>query len=368
MLDKPFSELCLEDVLALKTNGVEEGKSIDFKLEIHLDNSSQRKEFAADITSFANTIGGDLIIGVSEEQGVIQELQGIEVTDKDKLLQRIESILRDIVAPQITGLDMNFYPIEEQNKYILHIRVPQSYVGPHIVNGEKFYGRNNAGKYPLDFVEIKQRFTLSNQVQEKIKHYHLERIMKIKANEGYWELQDGGAVLINLVPLQSFSESVYVSALTQDRFQLNTLYGNRAYDPMIQFEGIAGIHKSSYHHINRQGIIEIADKQILNYQQDAKIFAKSIIERILTIIPSAFHNLQELGLNGPYVILTSVLDVKGRVFSYNEHDFSTVNLRENDMIFPPILITNPSDLSEYDRILKELFMNATGHFYTQYTL
>ncbi|AZV60316.1 hypothetical protein [Peribacillus frigoritolerans] len=63
MLDKPFSELCLEDVLALKTNGVEEGKSIDFKFEIHLDNSSQGKEFAADITSFANTTGGDLIIG-----------------------------------------------------------------------------------------------------------------------------------------------------------------------------------------------------------------------------------------------------------------------------------------------------------------
>ncbi|WP_066415220.1 AlbA family DNA-binding domain-containing protein [Sutcliffiella cohnii] len=370
MLDKPFNELSLEDVLALKINGVEEGKSIDFKLEVQLDIPKNRKEFAADITSFANTTGGDLIIGVSEEQGLIKELHGIEITDKDKFLQRIESILRDAVDPQITGLDMNLYPIEEQNKYILHIRVPQSYVGPHIVNGEKFYGRNNAGKYQLDFVEIKQRFTLSNQVQEKIKQYHLERIMKIKANEGYWELQDGGALLINIVPLQSFSESVYVSALTQTRFKLNTLFGDGSYNPKIQFEGIAGLYHSSYHHINRQGIIEIADKHLLkiNQQYDTKIYAKPIIERILKIIPNAFLNLQELGLNGPYVILTSVLDVKDRMFSYNEHDFSAAKLRQNDMIFPSILITNPSDLNEYERILKELFMNAAGHFHTQYTL
>lgn len=121
MLNKPFSEICIEDMVALKTNGVEEGKSTDYKLELHLNNPSQRKEFAADITSFANTSGGDLIIGVSEEQGLINRLQGIDVADKDILIQRIESILRDTVDPQITGLDMNFYQIEHENKYILHI-------------------------------------------------------------------------------------------------------------------------------------------------------------------------------------------------------------------------------------------------------
>jgi len=366
MLNKPFNEVCFEDIQALKTNGIEEGKSIDYKMEIHLDSSSQRKEFAADITSFANTSGGDLIIGVSEEQGIITEIQGIEVADKDKLLQRIESILRDTVDPQITGLDMKFYQIENENKYILHIRVPQSYVGPHITNGEKFFGRNNAGKYPLDFVEIKQRFTLSNQVQEKIKHYHLERIMKIKADEGYWELQNNASLLINIVPLQSFSESVYVTALTHNRFKLNTLFGDGSNNYKIQFEGIAGLDWYSYHHINRQGIIEIADKQLLNSQDI--IYAKPIIERILKTIPSAFFNLNELGLHGPYVILTSVLDVKDRKFSYNEHGFSSSTLRQNDMIFPAILITDPSDLKEYDRVLKELFMNTAGHFQTQYTL
>lgn len=361
MLNKHFSNISIEDILALKSNGIQEGKSIDFKLELHLDSGTQRKEFAADITSFANTIGGDLIIGVSEEQGIIEGLLGIEVDDKDKLLQRIESILRDLIKPQIIGLDMNFYQVED-DKSILHIRVPQSYVGPHVVNGEKFYGRHNAGKYPLDFVEIKQRFTLSNEVQEKIKYFHLERIMKIKANEGYWDLENGASLLINIVPLQSFSETVFVSALTPQRFKLDTLFGQGAYDPRIQFEGIAGTYKSSYHHINRQGIIEIADKHLVNYQPNGITYCKPIIDRVLQMIPKAFDNLKELGLYGPYVILTSLLDVKDKVFSYNEYSFPPSKLRQNDMVFPPITITNPSDLSEYEEILDELFRNTTGRF------
>lgn len=362
MINKPFKDILLEDIESLKSNGTEEGKSLDFKLELHLENKKDRKEFAADITSFANTIGGDLIIGVSEEGGAIKEIHGIEVDNKDKFSLAIENALRDSIEPQITGLEMNFYPIGAEDKYILHIRIPQSYVGPHIANGEKFYARNTAGKYQLDFVEVKQRFTLSNQVQERIKQHHLERIMKIKVNEGYWELENekgNSAILINIVPLQSFSESVFVSALTPNRFKLNPLFGDRSYVPSIQFEGIAGLYHTSYHHINRQGIIEIADKSILNIRHT--LYGLSIIERILGVIPNAFYNFEELGINGPYVILTSILDVKDRQFAYDDM-WPPVQLRQNDLILPSIFITDASDLSEYKGVLEELFKNTAGKF------
>jgi len=365
MFHKPFAEITIDDIIALQTNGVEEGKTIDYKLTVSPENRNQRKEFAADITSFANTIGGDLIIGVKEEMGIIADIPGIEVTDKDKLLQDIENILRDAIEPQIMGLEMSFYPVE--NNHVLHIRVPQSYNGPHIVSGEKFYGRNNAGKYPLDYVEIKQRFTLSNQVQERIKQYHIERIMKIKADEGYWETGNGSAVLINIVPLKTFSENVYISALTPQRFKLEPLFGTGGYDHKIQFEGIAGIEGNSYHHLNRQGIVEIVDKEILSRIENS-IHSKWIIERTLEVIPESFLNFNKLGLYGPYIVLTSILDVKGRIIRYNGHGFSSSRLRQNDMIFPAVMITDPSNLSEYDQMLKELFMNASGYFQTPYTL
>ncbi|WP_050184067.1 AlbA family DNA-binding domain-containing protein [Domibacillus robiginosus] len=364
MIHKPFAEVTIDDIFSLKEDGIEEGKSIDFKKELNIQQAGARKEFASDVSSFANTVGGDLIIGVSEEQGVITSIEGIDVPDKDQMRQQLESSLRDLVAPQIMGVDIDFYPVGE--KFILHIRIPQSYNGPHVVNKERFYGRNNSGKYPLDYVEIKQRFLLSSQVREEIKQYHIERIMKAKADEGYFETTPGASILINIVPIQSFAENVFISALVPQRFRLATLFGS-GYDPKIQFEGIAGINNSSYHHLNRQGVIEILDKRILEYDKDT-IPAKNIVERILRTLPSAFHNLLEVGLNGPYVISTALLDVKDRIVLYNEQGFSKQSMRTNDMIFPSILITDPSDLSEYDTMLKELFMNAAGYFQTQYSL
>lgn len=370
MFNKPFNELTLEDIIALKENGVPEGKTIDYKLELNLNTKGDKKEFAKDIASFLNTIGGDLIIGVEEKEGVIADLPGIEVIDKDKFSLSIENSLRDLVKPRLIGLEMNYYPVgnaEKNNKYIVHFRVPQSYVGPHFVS-DSFFARNSVGTYPLEYTEIKQKFTLSNQINEQIRNYHLQRIMKIKADEGYFELREGSSVLIHLVPLQSFSETFFALALTQNRFKLNTLVGS--YDDRIHFEGIAGVYKSSYHHINRQGIIEIADREFFKIFEDREYFlAKDLIERILTnVIPNAISNLAALGLNTPYVILTSLLDVKGKTIKHNADGWPKATLRQNDLIFPAITISNPSDISEYDRVLKELFMNTVGVFYTQFSL
>lgn len=368
MFNKPFNELTLEDILALKENGVPEGKTIDYKLELNLKAKADKKEFAKDIASFLNTIGGDLIIGVKEKEGVITDLPGIEVTDRDKFSLLIENSLRDLVKPRLIGLEINYYPVgnADENKYILHFRVPQSYIGPHFVS-DSFFARNSVGTYPLEYTEIKQKFTLSNQLNEQIRNYHLQRIMKIKADEGYFELREGPAVLIHVVPLQSFSETFFALSLTQNRFKLNTLVG--FYDDRIHFEGIAGVYKSSYHHINRQGIIEIADREFFKVFENTKyILVKDLIERILTnIIPNAISNLVALGLNTPYVILTSLLDVKGKTIKFTADGWPKAKLRQNDLIFPAITINNPSDISEYDRVLKELFMNTVGVFYTQFS-
>ena len=36
--------------------------------------------------------------------------------------------------------------------------------------------------------------------------------------------------------------------------------------------------------------------------------------------------------------------------------------RENDMIFPKIIVSNPQDISEYKNTLEILFDNASGRF------
>ncbi|MGZ9642829.1 AlbA family DNA-binding domain-containing protein [Bacillus cereus] len=364
MIYKPFAEITLEDIIKLKEDGVEEGKRIDYKQQLKFENRDVKREFAKDITSFANTEGGDLIIGVSEEKGAINEILGIEVLDKDALRLSIESFLRTSIEPQLSNIGINFYPIGE--RFILHIHVPKSYNGPHIANKAKFVARNSAGNYELDYTEIKQRFTASKGVESEMESYHFERLMKIKRDDGYWETEDGAAIVMHIMPIQSFVDSFFVTDLSCGKFELKPLFSS-FHQQKINFNGVAGVARKSYHHINRQGITEIVDKLYLNRHlkdnTDAEIIEGSlIISKAEEALGNALRNVELLGLNGPYYVFTALIDVKGRVFGMYRYDPYGEVYRENDMIFPKIIVSNPQDISEYKNTLKILFDNASGSF------
>ena len=62
---KPLSLVTEKDILQLIENEVPEGRDLDYKRDINLDD---RKEFLFDLTSFANTTGGIIIYGVEEKK------------------------------------------------------------------------------------------------------------------------------------------------------------------------------------------------------------------------------------------------------------------------------------------------------------
>jgi len=54
---------------ALVTNGVLESRSLEFKAKLVWGTESERKEFLADVSAFANGGGGDLVLGIEEDNG-----------------------------------------------------------------------------------------------------------------------------------------------------------------------------------------------------------------------------------------------------------------------------------------------------------
>ena len=52
---------------ALVTNGVPESRSLEFKAKLVWGTESERKEFLADVSAFANAGGGDLVLGIEED-------------------------------------------------------------------------------------------------------------------------------------------------------------------------------------------------------------------------------------------------------------------------------------------------------------
>jgi len=54
------------DLEQLQSNAVLESKTIEYKKLLPTNSDADRKEFLADISSFANASGGDVIFGISE--------------------------------------------------------------------------------------------------------------------------------------------------------------------------------------------------------------------------------------------------------------------------------------------------------------
>jgi hypothetical protein len=161
MIQKPLASINSADLENLITQEVPEGKSIEYKLQLpDVKPSSNRKEFLADISSFANCIGGDLLYGIKEDKGLPTDLVGLDIPDPDALRLQLEQIVQAGIVPRISGIAFLFIPLQN-GKCILLVRMLRSWIAPHVVWLEaqsKFFSRNSAGKYQMDYEEIRSSF------------------------------------------------------------------------------------------------------------------------------------------------------------------------------------------------------------------
>jgi predicted HTH transcriptional regulator len=141
-VQKPIDSLTIEDLRALVANGVSEGRSLEYKEELPGGSSGDRKEFLADVSAFANTSGGWLLYGISEERddagkptGVPREMRGVQ-GNQDAEMLRLDSIARDGIEPRIHGLRWRAIPLTD-SAFVLVCWVPKSLHSPHMVWFEK---------------------------------------------------------------------------------------------------------------------------------------------------------------------------------------------------------------------------------------
>ena len=147
MIAKPLDQITEADLTQFLNAGVAERKTLDYKQQLPDMNDAGKKELLADVSSFANTAGGDLVFGVSEVAGLPTAIPGVSIADTDQLILRLDSIIRDGLSPRIRHTT-RAVPLANGN-YVLIIRSERSWYGPHrlVFRGDsRFYGRTTNGK------------------------------------------------------------------------------------------------------------------------------------------------------------------------------------------------------------------------------
>ena len=166
MIPKRFEDISKADIDALVANGVAEGRTIDYKRTLPGGTDEEKREFLADVSSFANAAGGDIIYGVEEDKGVPTSANGLPGIDPDKEILRLDSCIRTGIDPRVPAVQIKAvvgFPAGP----VMVLRVPKSWSSPHMVtfkNSSRFFSRTNAGKFQMDVTEIRSAFALSEEL------------------------------------------------------------------------------------------------------------------------------------------------------------------------------------------------------------
>jgi hypothetical protein len=373
MIHKRLSETTEDDLLALINNGVSEGRTIDYKRDLPGGSDSDKKEFLADVSSFANTSGGDIVFGMAEENGLPTAIVGIQATDVDFQIRRLDSILAAGVSPRIRH---EIRAIQTGNGLrMLVIRVERSWSGPHRVvfqNHDKFFGRNSAGKYPLDVNELRSAFNLSGLVTERIRSFRTDRIIALNNNETPLPFTEDPKVVLHCIPLASFSDQAKYDVLPfyENPTRLLPL-GTTAWDRRINLDGVIlfGSHQPchTYTQIYRTGVIEVVNGRILANEYQGHLVIPSIAyERyVFEYLPQCFRVLQEIGCTAPVVVALTLIKTRGLIMGTErlrfEYDFN-YPIVQDTIVLPETVVEDLS--TPVGKILKPLFdlvWNACGY-------
>jgi hypothetical protein len=366
-----IDEIVLE---RLVLEGNVESKTIEYKLTLPGKSEGDRKDFLADVSSFANAAGGYLIYGMRAVDGQPVELCGLpEGTCGDAEVLALESSVRSGIAPRIPGVHSRAITMS-RGRVVIVVRIPKSFASPHMVTYKgtsRFYSRSSNGRYQLDVGEIRTAFVLSESATDRCRDFRLDRLSKIEAGETPLPLQDGAKAVLHIVPVNFYGQRVGLDDSSVERLAragaLTPLYRSGFTTYRYNFEGVytfmhppSAPHATSYLQVFRSGCIETVDVPIL--ERNKRIPSISFEDCIIKSLPNYFRGLQMLNVDPPVFVMLTLVGVLGFQMGIDNNGLdATAKINRNVLLCPEVLIEDFE--SEIDSAMKVAFdavWNATG--------
>jgi hypothetical protein len=399
LMSVPIDSITENHLRALIEDQVIELRVIEYKQELPGRSDGDKKQFLADVCSFANTAGGDLIYGMTESGGIPQNLAGVDAGNNlDAEISRLESSIRDGIRPRIPGI--HHQPVRlESGKHALVLRVPRSFSRPHVVtykNHWKFHARTSNGKYQMDVDEVRRAFVLSESVADRIRAFRAERLSRVVSGETPIPIEGTGRVVLHVVPISAFdspasvvdldiqrpplSERVLLPISIVNELELDEFLLSR--DPGIlrrryNFDGVfcdarlgaPGENPKGYAQLFRTGVIEAVDNNAFFEEEGvSRIDGKKLDEGLIKAVQRYFRLLRELGVEPPIFLLLSLVGVSDYTMLQKDmpqHCYSALRpVDRDDLVVPEVMVESlEQDLHALQRRMRPLLdavWNAVG--------
>jgi hypothetical protein len=328
VIQKALGAIDKSDIESLVSESVPEGRTLEYKETLPGGKDSDKKEFLADVSSFSNASGGDMLYGIEEQRdsdgkptGMPACVSGVAIPNADPEIRRLENMIRDGIKPRIPGVHLRTID-GFLNGPVLLLRVQKSYAAPHMVTFQdhtRFYSRNSKGKYPLDVGEIRSAFALSDALPQRIRQFRNERLAQIIADETPVLLRPNPKIVLHILPLQSLNVSTSIDLTELDRKlrgpnPAHWRHLSRRYniDGLVIYARRTNGPCESYAQFFRNGAVEEVEATKLGTEPGDKLIRHVQIEEGLIASTGNYIALEkDMGVSPPVSVMISLLGVKG---------------------------------------------------------
>jgi Schlafen, AlbA_2 len=365
MINKRIELISKEDIDALILDQVPESKSLEYKLLLPGETDSDKKEFLADASSFANAAGGDLIYGVREKvdaegnnTGRPDSVEPLTHGNEDQNVRRIESIIRAGIEPRIAH---NVIAIRGwgggSQDYVLLIRIQKLPSSPHMVvfkGTSRFYSRTAAGKFQLDVGDIRNAILATDAQADRIRRFVEDRLAKQASNDAPMAIESDGRLVLHIIPINGF--------LNRERIVLPTRPELMTAIPPIRHGGYSGRFNldgfltfnasgttrsasSGYCQLFFDGVLEAVHgdfvREVKSRKAQVKVIASVAYEQdVIVAMQSYLKGLESLGVQPPLIVAVSLVGCKGAYLA-TASDIGTNEPIDRDVaLLPSVTIEN----------------------------
>ncbi|OYT92967.1 MAG: hypothetical protein CFE43_05500 [Burkholderiales bacterium PBB3] len=365
MLDNNFKAISKQLLERVCSEGWPESQTLDFKALAYGKSDDDKLELAKDVCAFANADGGDLVIGISEKSGSANTILGLTGETADQLQRRIQQTLDAKIEPRINGIRVT--TVDVDGGFVLAMRVPASYDGPHCVRDtdswRRFVIRNGTNTSDMTFDQVRSAFDRTATLTERVRQLIDSRLLIINAGKTWRPMMKGPACVVHVVPLSSMvgRTSVDVSKLHDDFINfLGDDWGGGSrtlnLDGLIVHPGgdnDDGVY--AYNQVFRNGALEfvrfggLSDGRKIVPSTDATKFYRDSLKM-------AFKQAPALGQSGPAIVKCALLNAEGFELGVGGgyHSRRTTLLDRRDIALPDAWVESLESVIDVDAIARPM--------------
>lgn len=363
LMGRNFAEIDEGSICSLVSAGVPESVHLDFKRETYGNADADKKEFLKDISAFANTLGGYLLIGVDELEGAASAIMPVG-SDVDQELLRLENIARTGIEPKLLGL--RFKRVDVSGGSVIVVHVPRSFNPPHRIifkNSNRYFARHSGGAYELSLEELRMLFGEQRSLEERARRFVGERFLRLEGNDGVMPMPiEKGVLVLNLVPLLDFGANrrIALSAITAQPQNFSPL-GSSGYSWRVNLEGFCVYRNDGqgqchgYTQVFRDGSVEATSASMFPEHDGVRSLpSRAFPPKICSALTSYLSGLRSLDVSPPFLLQISATGIAGVKLAVNSlHIDSPVPYDREVLHLPPSFITDYHVADNYEAIVAE---------------